>query len=291
MGTLLSTVRGAVRRAFQERTPSSTEIGISISDEPSPRTASSGAVEAPRVSVLELHKRLGWRNALPKSAVTLTKSLADWRMEDDDAPIFRYLYREHQPRRHLEFGTWKGTGACYCLEECAATVWTINLLHGEDTADGNWAYGSAFPVDQQPAAWSERRQYTDHEVWYRTDSLGFIGKHYLEQNQGHRVCQIYCNTKDWDISNYPAGFFDSALIDGGHSEEIVTHDTRKACQLVRSGGLILWHDYCLDPDVLRQKMSPCGVVESISKNWEWLADQCQDIFWVYPSWILVGVKR
>lgn len=164
-------------------------------------------------------------------------------------------------------------------------------MHGEDTADGNWANGAAFPIDQQPVAWSERRQFIDHEIWYRTDSLGFIGQNYLQQNQGHRVSQIYCNSKDWNISNYPAGFFDSALIDGGHAEETVTNDTRKACQLVRPGGLVLWHDYCLDPDVLRQKMSLCGVVASISNNWNWLTAQFQDIFWIYPSWILVGVKR
>lgn len=62
-------------------------------------------------------------------------------MEDDEAPIFRFLYQSLQPSRHLEFGTLQGWGTSLCLESCSATVWTINLSDGEVKADGFWAYG------------------------------------------------------------------------------------------------------------------------------------------------------
>lgn len=36
---------------------------------------------------------------------------------------------------------------------------------------------------------------------------------------------------------------DAAFIDGDHGREAVMHDTRLARQLVRPGGIIVWHDY------------------------------------------------
>jgi hypothetical protein len=83
------------------------------------------------VSVIDLHERLGFATPLEYPQGSMNKSFADWKMEVDDAPILRYIYRHVRPRRHLEFGTWEGTGACYCLDECDAHVWTINLPDGE----------------------------------------------------------------------------------------------------------------------------------------------------------------
>jgi len=37
--------------------------------------------------------------------------------------------------------------------------------------------------------------------------------------------------------------FDACFIDGDHSEAVVMHDSHLARALVRSGGLIIWHDY------------------------------------------------
>jgi predicted O-methyltransferase YrrM len=36
---------------------------------------------------------------------------------------------------------------------------------------------------------------------------------------------------------------DVVFIDGDHSEEVVTHESRLARKLVRRGGIIVWHDY------------------------------------------------
>ena len=83
------------------------------------------------VSVDTLHERLGFSEPLLYPPESRNRSFLDWKMEVDDAPILRYLYRQFRPRRHLEFGTWLGTGACYCLEESDATVWTMNLPSGE----------------------------------------------------------------------------------------------------------------------------------------------------------------
>lgn len=245
----------------------------------------------PSCSIDALQARLGLAAPLLLPTASRSKPLTQWQMEIDDAPIFRYLYRSFRPRRHLEFGTWQGTGTTYCLEECEATVWTINLPGGEMGGDGGWAYHRDFAADEALPAWANRRTTRSGRVVCQTDALGFIGREYLAKGLGHRVCQIYCDSTQWDTANYPAGFFDSALIDGGHSEPVVVSDTRKALALLRSGGLILWHDYCPDAQVERQCESVRGVLAAIASQREWLATQLADLFWVEPSWILLGVKR
>src|SRR5581483_11246495 len=95
------------------------------------------------------------------------KRFADWKMEVDDAPILRYVYRQVRPRRHLEFGTWEGTGACYCLEECDANVWTINLPDGERDPSGVRVYEG--------------------------DAGASIGHRYRSAGFTDRVCQILCD--------------------------------------------------------------------------------------------------
>jgi len=217
------------------------------------------------VSVDDLARRLGFPEALDYPQASREKSLTDWKMEIDDAPIFRYLYRNFRPRRHLEFGTWQGTGVLYCLEECDATVWTINLPQGEADDQGKRSY--------------------------EQDDGASIGRFYREKGLGNRVCQIYCDSLDWETTHYPPGFFDSVLIDGGHRADIVQSDTAKALSLLRPGGLCLWHDFCPDPQVLRMSPTSLGVVAAITKNWTAICSRMEDIFWIRPSYLLAGIVR
>ncbi|UCG55286.1 MAG: class I SAM-dependent methyltransferase [Dehalococcoidia bacterium] len=243
------------------------------------------------VSVKDLHKHLCFSTPIDYPETSITKALKDWQMEIDDAPIFRYIYRNFRPRRHLEFGTWEGTGLLYCLEECDATVWTINLPQGEKLEDGTRAYASLFEAPRTLHFWSRKKKDTKDRFWYQSDVFGSIGRFYLEADMGNRVCQIYCDSREWDIRNYPPNFFDSVLIDGGHAEDVVASDTTKACQLVRSGGIIMWHDFCEQAEVQNNCSSTEGVVSAVKNNWDWLNQQMSDIFWINPSWILLGVKK
>lgn len=248
-------------------------------------------MDIPEVSVKDLHRKLHFSRPLDYPETSLRKPLKDWKMEIDDAPTFRYIYRNFRPRRHLEFGTWQGTGVLYCLEECDATVWTLNLLQGEENRDGTWAYSSALKASDPVPSWSKQQPGEGDMIWYQTDSLGFIGRYYLEAGLGHRVNQIYCDSRQWDIRNYPRGFFDTALIDGGHSEEVVLNDTEKALHLVRSRGLIMWHDFCPQEEVLASYESARGVVGTIGANWHRIRKQMKQIFWINPSWILLGIRK
>jgi hypothetical protein len=224
------------------------------------------------VPVELLGERLGFAEPFDPAKAS-RKPLPLWRMEDDDQPIFRYLYRGFKPRRHLEFGTWYGAGTVYCLEECDATVWTLNLPQGERRADGKAAYG-----DGSSAGGA-------------SDSGAAIGRLYLEADLGHRVCQIYCDTRKWDIGNYPSGFFESVLVDGGHQADVVVSDTMKAIELLRPGGLCLWHDFAADPAVFAASPASIGVTQGIRAAWPEISAAMRDVFWIYPSFILAGIRR
>ncbi len=221
--------------------------------------------------------------------------LSELRMERDDAPLLAYLYRSFSPHRHLEFGTWQGFGACLCLENCAATVWTLNLPDGETKSDGSWAYGHRV-VDEThtpPGAVSVNFGHDEEgpRTYHRTDAASYIGRLYREKNLGHRVCQIYCDSRVWDTSAYPADFFDSALVDGGHTPEVVVSDTRKALSVLRPGGLILWHDFCPVTEIRERFESVRGVTAGIESLLPELQPQLSELFWIDPSWILVGIKK
>jgi len=246
------------------------------------------SITIPSIPIQELHKELCFRTPIDYPESSLHKPLEKWKMEVDDSPIFRYIYHNFRPKRHLEFGTWQGQGALYCLEECDATVWTINLLKGERWSDGRPAYALGGHDLAAVQNWAKKMG-LEPQDGPQTDRLGYIGRLYLEKGLGKRVCQIYCDSTEWDISNYPSGFFDTVLIDGGHQADIVIPDTAKAFKLVRSGGLIMWHDFC--PPIYDKFPATRGVMEAIHTSWEWINQQTSKLFWIHPSQILLGVKK
>jgi len=240
------------------------------------------------VPLAHLGSTLGFSQNPSEMEIPVSNDLAKWSMEVDDAPILRYIYRNFNPTRHLEFGTWQGLGVTLCLEECNATVWTVNLLRGLVKSNGESAYGISLDQRDSIQEWA-RISGIEVEDWPATDKIGYIGRLYLEKNYGHRVCQIYCDSTEWDVSNYSYDFFDSVLIDGGHDPHVVINDTKKALEMLRSGGIIIWHDYC--PPVAGKFESVKGVSEAINNMQDYLNEHLMQCFWINPSWILVGVKK
>lgn len=242
-----------------------------------------------QVAATQLHDALKYKHAFAPSSDSRAKSLLDWRMEEDDAPILRYLFAQHRPRRHLEFGTWRGDGTLCCLEECHASVWTINLLEGEADQTGRWAYDDWLADDASAKSLVTRTARNGRTV-VQTDARGAIGSRYLERGFGNRVCQIYSDSQKWDDSQYPDGFFDSVLIDGGHHPEVVVSDTRKALRLAGPGALLLWHDFCPRANVLDQCPSTRGVFDGITEIHGELISAVQRLFWIEPSWLLLAIR-
>jgi predicted O-methyltransferase YrrM len=245
----------------------------------------------PALRLPDLARHFQW----PAPPAARNPGWAAWNTEVDDALILRYLYQHHQPRRHLEFGTWQGFGTCLCLESCAATVWTLNLPDGEAKADGSWAYGERVIDESQSPPGAVSANYGQDEAgprtYHRTDAASYIGRLYREKQLGHRVCQVYCDSRIWDTTAYPAGFFDSVLIDGGHQTEVVLSDTLKALPLLRPGGLMLWHDVCPDPAIIAGSTAVQGVMAALEILRPELEQQCSALFWIDPSYLLLGIKK
>lgn len=249
-----------------------------------------GSVSVESVSVEQLQEVLGFRQPLQFPEKWRDHPLGDWSMEPDDV-VLRYIFRGLDPLRHLEFGTWLGDGVLRCVEECGATVWTINVLEGESTTSGEWAYATRLDdLHDMPLGWTESLT-TDGGVWVRTDAYGAIGRKYLAAGWGRRVCQIYCDSRQWDTRAYADGFFDSVFIDGGHAKDIVEHDTNIATRLVRSGGLVMWHDFCPRPDVCEKCPSTVGTTSFVSTCAPRLLRDFRRLFWIEPSWLLLGIRR
>lgn len=240
----------------------------------------------------------------PEPPPSSKKYLDQWSLEEDDKPILQYIYKAHQSKRHLEFGTWQGWGAALCLESCCeANVWTINLSDGEDRPDGTWAYSQRVNSPQDfegilgnlPNPRIVRKNFGEDELgprnYHKTDAGDYIGHIYREKGLEDRVCQVFCDSRLWDNSMFPNDFFDSVLIDGGHLPEVVINDTRKALQVLRPGGLIMWHDFCPQLPIRSQFASVKGVTAGIEQIVTELQEQLEMICWINPSWILVGRKN
>jgi Methyltransferase domain len=240
------------------------------------------------VSVDELQRTLGFDDPIDFPQQWRVQPLPNWKMAADDV-ILRYVFRNFRPCRHLEFGTWRGDGVLRCVEECEATVWTINVLAGETRPNGDWAYGELVEAGGGHAPWSEQLL-TKGGLWMRTDSYGQIGRYYLDAGWGKRVCQVYADSREWDTRAYPDDFFDTAFIDGSHIADVVDNDTRKAIRLVRGGGLVVWHDFCPVEQVTRTCESTRDVVAYVRAHLGELRPHFSKLFWVDPSWLLFGIR-
>ena len=244
------------------------------------------------VPVEELGQALGFHRPFVPEKRVYRYGLEEFVTETDESAIFRYLYRNFRPARHLEFGTWEGFGAVLCAGSCAARIWTINLPEGERDAHGAPLYPGRPPEAQtrQATGRHEAPSIPEPDAAGPTDAGSRIGWRYRAAGFAERVTQILCDSRDFAAGEFAPGFFDTILIDGGHQAGVVASDTAKALPLLRSGGLIMWHDFCPDPRVLQGSAAVRGVVGAVSENLPSWRASLSDLFWVRPSHLLIGVK-
>jgi hypothetical protein len=105
-----------------------------------------------------------------------------------------------------------------------------------------------------------------------------------------RVTQLFGDSLGFDHLFMGKEFFDSVFIDGGHQVEVVSSDQRNAVEMLRPGGVVIWHDYSGDEAVLKDHPSCHGVVSAIYENLEFLESKL-DLFWLEGTFLLIGVKK
>jgi predicted O-methyltransferase YrrM len=239
------------------------------------------------VDLEQLGACLGYSAPFKAAAFNKHKDYLDWRMEDDDSHILAYLYRNHQPRQHLEFGTWEGFGAVLCAQNCDAEIWTLNLPEGERTGEGGPVYSRTVTVgDELP----EGLAISNEASVVQTDAGEWIGWRYRAAGYGQRVRQILVDSTKWDSSSIADGSFDSILIDGGHATDVVVSDTTKSLHLLRPGGLLLWHDFCPADGPMIHSAATRGVVNALHAHWHEWSPNFDLLFWIRPSYLLLGRK-
>jgi predicted O-methyltransferase YrrM len=111
-------------------------------------------------------------------------------------------------RRIFEFGTYQGR-TTYHLTFAAdgAHVTTLNLAPAADP------------------------RYAPH-----------LGRYFRGTDREAFITQVYCDSREFDTTPHRRQF-DFVFVDGDHSYEVVENDTMKAFELLRPGGVIVWHDY------------------------------------------------
>jgi hypothetical protein len=228
------------------------------------------------VPIEEIGTPLGFRRPFIPEILLYRHALADFQTERDESAIYRYIYTNAQPVRHFEFGTWEGFNVVLCAQSSGAEIWTLNLPHGELDASGKPVYVSTEAGPELSGC--------------SGDSGASIGWRYREAGYADRVHQILCDSQQFDDSALPAGWFDTVLIDGGHQADVVANDTRKALRLIRSGGIIIWHDFCPDSKALSLAAAPRGVMRAVLDNFASWRSNLSHLFWVRPSWMLIGIR-
>lgn len=132
-----------------------------------------------------------------------------------------------QPRRIFEIGTASGQGTLLMARQAPeARIDTLDL--------GN----------ERPSLGVQRGQ----PPWQDLDT---IGRAYKESPHADRVHQHFGDSANFDFSPFK-GEIDLVLVDGAHTYDYVTSDSREALEMVGSSGVVVWDDCnALSPGVSR----------------------------------------
>lgn len=77
-----------------------------------------------------------------------------------------------------------------------------------------------------------------------------LGRQFRDHTLASRITQVFGDSAEVDWTTL-GGPFDLVFIDGCHSEIYVRSDTLNALKVLAPGGMILWHDYGMLPEVSR----------------------------------------
>ena len=126
----------------------------------------------------------------------------------------------------FEFGTCTGKTAYLWARNAPPTARIVTLtLAPEGRGDHH-----AEPTDDP------------RDVEYAVRESNYSAFLYTGTDVAHKVEQLFGDSKTLDVRPW-AGRCDVVFVDGSHAYSYVMSDSAKALELVRPGGLVLWHDY------------------------------------------------
>lgn len=161
------------------------------------------------------------------------------------------LVRHILPQRVFEFGTLQGRTTLNIALNLpdASHIFTLNLrVEDQERFDG----------------------------WHKQDELlvkdnyGKIGQIFRGASVEHKITQLWGDSLNFDFAPYK-GTIDMVLIDGNRQYQYVIADSENGCQMLRPGGLLVWHDYnyvdsvtCAVDDFCRDNTLSCKTVSQLT---------------------------
>lgn len=141
------------------------------------------------------------------------------------------LVRRHRPMRLFEIGTFRGVTA---------------VTMAANAPDGSVLYTLDLPPTLS-ASDIARAQYGDQpgSGFHRLAAAGVgrdVGRLLAHYSGACRIEQIFADSATMDWAPYHDSI-DLFFVDGCHSHEMALQDTRTAWRCLRSGGILVWHDY------------------------------------------------
>lgn len=138
------------------------------------------------------------------------------------------LVRLIDARTILEIGTFDGNTTLNLAANSPEDARIITVDLPEDWTGG---FQIEVPTDHQ--------NITDRKV---------TGRQYRNTPEQSKITQVLGDSAKLDWSQLPSQF-DLVFIDGCHSYEYATLDTKNALAHLRPGGIVVWHDYGQIPEV------------------------------------------
>jgi predicted O-methyltransferase YrrM len=130
------------------------------------------------------------------------------------------IARHRRARRIFEFGTYLGRTTYHlALGAKAREVFTLDL---DPAADHR-----ALKIGQAVKAVHER---------------GLQGHFFKDTPVAAKITQLHGDSRTFDCTPY-AGSMDLVFVDGDHTYDAVVNDTERAMQMLRRGGVVIWHDF------------------------------------------------
>ncbi len=196
------------------------------------------AKESNRLFIYQLCRRFGWKvdeyppeiPQIPQStylagdaAVRLSQlEMAPGNVSLVELALIAAICAKRRPTTIFEFGTFDGRTALNLAENSPpeTRIYTLDLPASEVDATAHpLAAGEDLFV---------RKQYS--------------GARFKATPHAGRITQLSGDSAKFDFSQY-RGAIDLVFVDASHAYEYVLADSRTALDLVRPGGVILWHDY------------------------------------------------
>jgi predicted O-methyltransferase YrrM len=156
-----------------------------------------------------------------------------------DLALLKCLARRFQVENYLEIGTWRG----------------------ESVANVAPFVKKAITIDLPDDAMRSMRR-----------SEEYIGQHRLFSENLPNVTHVRANSLTLDFRTL-GDSFGMAFIDGDHQYEAVRSDTGNVLQCLNPDGIIVWHDYAMNPEQVRWSVL-AGILDALP------ADMHQRLFHV-----------